>query len=47
MGKESLSMIGKPIGHARVASTTRYAQFDDDHLREAAETIGMAIAPRR
>ena len=24
----------------------RYAQFDDDHLREA-ETIGMAIAPRR
>ena len=43
MGKENLPMIGKLLGHALVASTARYAHFDDDHLLEATETIGAAI----
>lgn len=43
MGKENLTMIGKLLGHSLVASTARYAHFDDDHLLDAAETIGAAI----
>lgn len=43
MGKENLAMVGKLLGHAKVASTARYAHFDDDHLLEAAEVIGAAI----
>jgi len=43
MGRESLPMIGRLLGHATVKSTSRYAHFDDAHLLEAAETIGAAI----
>lgn len=43
MGRESLPMIGRLLGHARVKSTSRYAHFEDAHLLEAAETIGAAI----
>lgn len=43
MGKENLPMIGKLLGHALVASTVRYAHFDDDHLLEAIGSIGAAI----
>ena len=43
MGKESLPMIGRLLGHATVKSTSRYAHFEDAHLLEAAETIGAAI----
>lgn len=43
MGRESLPMIGRLLGHATVKSTSRYAHFEDAHLLEAAETIGAAI----
>ena len=43
MGRESLPMIGKLLGHACVKSTARYAHLDDAHLLDAAETIGAAI----
>jgi integrase len=43
MGRESLPMIGRLLGHARVKSTSRYAHFEDAHLLEAAEMIGAAI----
>lgn len=43
MGKESLPMIGRLLGHATVKSTARYAHFEDAHLLDAAETIGSAI----
>jgi integrase len=43
MGKESLPMIGRLLGHTKVASTARYAHFDDSHLLEAADLIGCAI----
>jgi len=43
MGRESLPMIGRLLGHATVKSTSRYAHFEDEHLLEAAETIGTAI----
>ena len=42
-GRTNLPMIGKLLGHALVASTARYAHFDDDHLLEATESIGAAI----
>lgn len=43
MGRESLPMIGRLLGHATVKSTSRYAHFDDAHLLDAAEAIGAAI----
>jgi integrase len=43
MGKESLPMIGRLLGHASVKSTARYAHFDDSHLLDAAGLIGNAI----
>ncbi|WP_172449730.1 tyrosine-type recombinase/integrase [Porphyrobacter sp. HT-58-2] len=43
MGRESLPMIGRLLGHATVKSTSRYAHFEDAHLLDAAEVIGAAI----
>jgi integrase len=43
MGRESLPMIGKLLGHRCIQSTARYAHLDDAHLLGAAETIGAAI----
>lgn len=43
MNKETLPMIGRLLGHAKVASTARYAHLDDEHVLDAAEQIGAAI----
>lgn len=41
---ETLPMIGRLLGHAKVTSTARYAHLDDAVLSKAAETIGGLIA---
>lgn len=41
---ETLPMIGKLLGHAKIASTARYAHLDDSVLAQAAEKIGTLIA---
>ena len=41
---ETLPMIGKLLGHARLATTSRYAHLNDGHLLEAAERIGGLVA---
>ena len=43
MNKETLPMIGRLLGHAKTASTARYAHLDDEHVLAAAEQIGSAI----
>ena len=43
MNKETLPMIGRLLGHAKTASTARYAHLDDEHVLDAAEQIGSAI----
>ena len=37
-------MIGRMLGHAKLASTARYAHLDDGHVLEAGERIGRLIA---
>ena len=41
---ESLPMIGKLLGHARVQTTARYAHVGDDYVKEAAARIAASIA---
>ena len=41
---ETLPMIGKLLGHARLQTTSRYAHLDDGPVLEAAERIGELIA---
>lgn len=41
---ETLPMIGRLLGHAKIASTARYAHLDDGHVLEAAERTGIVIA---
>lgn len=41
---ETLPMIGKLLGHARLQSTSRYAHLDDGHVLDAAQRIGQLIA---
>ncbi|MEP6869025.1 MAG: tyrosine-type recombinase/integrase [Novosphingobium sp.] len=41
---ETLPMIGRLLGHAKLASTARYAHLDDGHVLDAAERIGKLIA---
>lgn len=41
---ETLPMIGKLLGHAKIATTSRYAHLDDAHVLDAAERIGDLIA---
>ena len=43
MTAETLSMIGKLLGHATVKSTARYAHLDDAHLSKAASDLGQII----
>ena len=43
MNKETLSMIGRLLGHANHQSTARYAHLDDDHLLDAVQQIGDAV----
>ena len=40
---ETLPMIGKLLGHARVDTTARYAHLDDAQLLDIAERIGALI----
>ncbi len=40
---ESLPMIGKLLGHARVRTTARYAHLSDDSVKAAAERIAASI----
>lgn len=37
-------MIGKLLGHAKIATTARYAHLDDGQVLEAAERVGMLTA---
>jgi integrase len=39
-----LPIIGKLLGHARPATTQRYAHLDSDPLRRASEQIGVRLA---
>lgn len=41
---ETLPMIGKLLGHARLQTTSRYAHLDDGPVLDAAERIGELIA---
>ena len=41
---ETLPMIGKLLGHAKLHTTSRYAHLDDGPVLEAAERIGGLIA---
>jgi len=43
MGKETLPMIGRLLGHANHQSTARYAHLDDEHLLDAAQQVGDSI----
>lgn len=40
---ETLPMIGKLLGHAKIATTARYAHVSDDAARDASERIGKLI----
>lgn len=40
----NLPLVGGLLGHARTATTEGYAHLADDHLREAADVMGGAIA---
>ena len=41
---ETLPMIGKLLGHAKLQTTSRYAHLDDGHVVDAANRIGDLIA---
>ena len=41
---ETLPMIGKLLGHAKLQTTSRYAHLDDGHVLDAAERIGCLLA---
>lgn len=41
---ETLPMIGKLLGHAKIATTARYAHLDDGQVLETAERVGLLIA---
>jgi site-specific recombinase XerC len=43
---QTLSMIGKLLGYAKIASTARYAHLDAGAVFEAAERIGNLIKSR-
>ena len=37
-------MIGKLLGHSKIATTHRYAHLADDSVRQANEEIGTRLA---
>jgi integrase len=41
---ETLPMIGKLLGHAKIATTSRYAHLDDGHVLDGIERIGRLLA---
>lgn len=46
MKSETLPMIGKLLGHAKIGSTARYAHVDDASVLSACERIGALIEER-
>lgn len=40
---EPLPVVGKLLGHARTATTDRYAHLADDPLRDASQRIGTRL----
>jgi integrase len=40
---ETLPTIGKLLGHAKIASTARYAHLDDSSVSQAAERVGQLL----
>jgi integrase len=45
-GSETLPMIGRLLGHAKVGSSARYAHLDDTTALSIAERLGFLIAGR-
>lgn len=43
MNRETLSMIGRLLGHRSLSSTSRYAHLGDEHISDAAQQIGDAM----
>lgn len=43
MSRETLSMIGRLLGHSSLSSTSRYAHLGDEHVSDAAQLIGAAM----
>ena len=41
---QSLSVIGKLLGHSKILTTQRYAHLADDPVRQASEQIGSTLA---
>lgn len=52
-GYESITMVGKLLGHTQIQTTMRYAHLADDPIREAAAQVSgdlasaMGISPGR
>lgn len=45
-GGASLPVVGAMLGHSQLATTERYSHLYDAPLREAAEAVSLAIAPK-
>ena len=43
MNNETLSMIGRLLGHRSLGATSRYAHLGDEHVSNATQQIGSAI----
>lgn len=43
MSSETLSMIGRLLGHRSLSSTSRYAHLGEEHVSDAAQQIGTVI----
>ena len=43
MSSETLSMIGRLLGHRSMSSTSRYAHLGDEHVSDAAQQIGAVM----
>ncbi len=43
MSNETLSMIGRLLGHRSLSATSRYAHLGDEHVSDAAQQIGSAV----
>ena len=41
---QTLSVVGKLLGHFKILTTQRYAHLDDDPVRKASEQIGSTLA---
>jgi len=43
MSSETLSMIGRLLGHRSLSSTSRYGHLGEEHVSDAAQRIGTVI----